>query len=209
MDGYSVRFYAHFGFSQVSSNKLDFENNWIVKIVFFISLSHTHTHIHTHSLSYFTVDILLCTSSIYHLSAVSILRFIAIQFPLKSNRTISTNQTFLILAMIWIISTLFSSIILFLGNDDLNNVMDPSSHRCGLKHNKFRFYGSIFSFVIPLLIMIVMFSLMVRKLRKQLIRLENASPSSNLNHAESNHRQLSIKKSASEGMKESLALTGI
>lgn len=158
-----------------------------------------------------TTDILLCTSSIYHLSAVAILRFIAIQYPLKSNRTISTNQTFFILAMIWIISILFSTIILYLGNNDHSYVMDTETGRCVLKHDKFIIYGSIFSFAIPLLIMIVMFCLMVRKLRMQLSKLDKASPCINMTSGRSSFRQqqqVILRKSPSEGMKETLALHG-
>lgn len=49
--------------------------------------------------------------------------------------------------------------------------MDANTHRCMLRNGELIVYGSIFSFVIPSVIMIVMFILMVRKLRKQLLKL--------------------------------------
>lgn len=158
---------------------------------------------------YLITDILLCTSSIYHLSAVAILRFIAIQYPLKSNRTISTNHTFFVLATIWIISTLFSSIILYLGKYNPEFVMDADTNRCLLKHDKFIIYGSIFSFAIPLMIMIIMFCLMVRKLRMQLSKLDKASPCINANgNSIQQQQQVLLRKSPSEGMKDTLNQNG-
>lgn len=53
--------------------------------------------------------------------------------------------------------------------------MDPSN-KCYLRNENFIVYGSIFAFVIPLLIMILMFTLTVRSLRMQLKKLENYSP---------------------------------
>lgn len=53
--------------------------------------------------------------------------------------------------------------------------MDPSE-KCYLRNENFIVYGSIFAFVIPLLIMILMFILTVRSLRMQLSKLENYSP---------------------------------
>lgn len=53
--------------------------------------------------------------------------------------------------------------------------MDPS-HKCYLRNENFIVYASIFAFVIPLLIMILMFILTVRSLRLQLQKLENYSP---------------------------------
>nr|QVK45759.1 G protein-coupled receptor [Proales similis] len=118
-------------------------------------------------------DILLCTSSIYHLSTVSILRFIAIQFPLKSNQSTSTQLTGLVIFMIWSASILVSSVIIYLGINDTHNVIDSHTSRCVLRNANFIIYGSIFSFVIPLFIMILMFTLMVRKLRMQLKKLKS------------------------------------
>ncbi len=55
--------------------------------------------------------------------------------------------------------------------------MDTRTERCTLKNINMILYGSTFSFVIPLLIMILMFALMARKLRMQLSKLKAASSS--------------------------------
>jgi archaellum component FlaF (FlaF/FlaG flagellin family) len=168
------------------------------------------------------LDILLCTSSIYHLSAVSILRFIAIQYPLKSRFKFKrTKFTFRVITLIWIISIFISSgIFLIIKNENKNKIQnfntnlynnndnyhqnignssDASnsfitferpdlvltsfasssssflknktqnvSYVCELRNNHFIFYGSVVSFVIPLICMIFMFLLTVHKLREQL-----------------------------------------
>jgi hypothetical protein len=65
-------------------------------------------------------------------------------------------------------SVLISFPIVYLGLNDLTNVMDINNQRCVLLNTSFRLYGSFFSFVIPLLIMILMYTLMVRKLHQEI-----------------------------------------
>lgn len=136
------------------------------------------------------IDILLCTSSIYHLSTLSILRFIAIQYPLKSNRTTSYKITFFIIFLIWTVSILLSSLIIYLGYTDINNVINLETKRCMLKNDKFIIYGSIICFVIPIFIMILMFFLMTRKLRQQLTKLEKIDKKIRPNNKNENRKKL-------------------
>jgi len=117
------------------------------------------------------LDVLLCTTSIYHLATVSILRFIAIQFPLKNNCIKSKRLTLGIIILLWILSSLVSSGLLFLGFIDSNNVFDKING-CYIRNNTFIVFGSIFSFVIPIFIMVLMFILMARKLRQQIDKLD-------------------------------------
>lgn len=116
-------------------------------------------------------DVLLCTTSIYHLATVSILRFIAIQFPLKNNFIKSKRLSIGVTVLLWILSTLISSSVLFLGYRDSSNVLDKKNG-CHIRNNTFIVVGSIFSFVIPIFVMILMFILMARKLRQQLEKLD-------------------------------------
>jgi hypothetical protein len=119
------------------------------------------------------LDVLLCTVSIYHLATVSILRFFVIQFPFKHAYFKSKRLTLSIIVFIWIISIIISSNILFISLFDLNSVL--SQKQCYVSNDYFIIYGSIFSFVIPLLIMLIMFLLMARKLRRNLVNLERAT----------------------------------
>lgn len=184
INGYSARIYVPFGYFQVCCLRSSF------------STCHSRDLI-----NFFPKDILLCTSSIYHLSAVSILRFIAIQFPLKSHQTTSRQLTYFVLLLIWTISIFISSAIIYLGHINQENVMDMKTLRCILRNEKFMIYGSTISFVIPLLIMIIMFVLMVRKLRMQLSKIDKTSVNSLLSTPINNkfeHELCFFKKSIKE-----------
>ena len=65
---------------------------------------------------------------------------------------------------------------LLIGYIDPSNVIDreigESFLKCYLRNKTFKIYGSIFAFVIPLIIMKLMFLLSVRKLREQMMKLE-------------------------------------
>lgn len=125
-------------------------------------------------------DILLCTCSIYHLTFVSILRFIAIQFPLNAKQTTSRSKTKLNIFLIWSIAIFISSAVLYLGFSDSQNIIKDK--RCYMRNHNFILYGSIIAFVIPLIIMNLMFSLTVRKLRMQMNKLDQTAsePSTSL-----------------------------
>lgn len=88
-------------------------------------------------------------------------RYIGIKNPLK-NRDRSKSKTKLIIILIWFLSILLSSPILVLGYVDTRNVL--KNGQCSLYNNHFIIYGSIFSFIIPLFIMITMYSLTVKRL---------------------------------------------
>ena len=64
-----------------------------------------------------------------------------------------------------------------------------ANNKCYLRNENFILYGSIFAFVIPLLIMILMFILTVRSLRMQLIKLETLS----INRKKGNQSTLTCK----------------
>jgi hypothetical protein len=151
------------------------------------------------------LDILLCTSSIYHLSVVAVLRFIAIQYPLKSSQSTSKQLTGLIIMFIWSVSILISSGILYLGYVDQSNIIDQEINRCMLRNNQFIIYGSIISFVIPLFIMILMFGLMARKLRKKLKTLSSSTTSASM-ITQYKHSPILIKQNGSNQNKDLLLL---
>lgn len=64
-----------------------------------------------------------------------------------------------------------------------------ANNKCYLRNENFILYGSIFAFVIPLLIMILMFILTVKSLRMQLIKLETLS----INRKKGNQSTLTCK----------------
>jgi 5-hydroxytryptamine receptor 2 len=76
-----------------------------------------------------------------------------------------------IIICIWILSIFLSSNVLFTGIFRPINVLDD--FECYLRDPYFIVIGSVLSFVIPLLIMILMFVLMARKLRSQIARVSH------------------------------------
>jgi hypothetical protein len=118
---------------------------------------------------YVFLDVLLCTTSIWHLTVVSIDRFLHISRPFRS-RERSKWKTFVIILAIWTCSIIISCAILILGFKNSSNILiEIDQHRryCTLNNRSFIIYGSILCFCIPCVLMLVMYSLTIRRLQKQ------------------------------------------
>ncbi|KAL4220611.1 hypothetical protein ACF0H5_021008 [Mactra antiquata] len=113
---------------------------------------------------YVTSDVLMCTSSILHLCSISLERYLAIRNPLQS-RNKSKSIVLLKISFIWLAAATISSPVTVLGVLDERNILNDQ--QCVLQNGDFIIYGSIFAFVIPLVIMVVSYSLTVRILYKQ------------------------------------------
>ena len=116
---------------------------------------------------YVFFDVLLCTTSIWHLTILSIDRFLHISRPFRS-RERSKRKTFLTIVGIWTFSIGISCTILILGFNDQNNVLViVNAHRryCSLNNPSFIIYGSIICFCIPCTLMLVTYSLTIRRLQ--------------------------------------------
>lgn len=111
-----------------------------------------------------TSDVLMCTSSIMHLCTISLERYLAIRFPLRT-RNKSTHIVILKIGLVWAISLAISSPITVLGFVNSANVLN--NRHCVLANDYFVIYGSILAFFIPLFIMIVMYTLTIHILYKQ------------------------------------------
>ena len=112
-------------------------------------------------------DVLLCTTSIWHLTILSIDRFLHISRPFRS-RERSKRKTFLTILCIWTFSIAISCVILVLGfTDNKNIIITVNEHRryCALSNRSFIIYGSIICFCIPCTLMLVTYSLTIRRLR--------------------------------------------
>nr|QVK45760.1 G protein-coupled receptor [Proales similis] len=111
------------------------------------------------------LDVFLCTTSILLLCIISCERYFAINEPLKT-RDKSKSRAMFIIASTWLLSAFLSSPILLLSIWDAQNVL--LGGQCGIHNFYFILYASTFSFGIPLLVMITMYILTVRKLRQVL-----------------------------------------
>ena len=68
------------------------------------------------------------------------------------------------------VSVLLSSPVLILGSADKKNII--RDYNCALYNNHFIVYGSILSFLVPLIIMIIMYTLTVHRLSKKFQNLK-------------------------------------
>jgi len=113
------------------------------------------------------LDVLLCTTSIWHLTILSIDRFLHISRPFRS-RDRTKRKTFLSILFIWTFSIAISCTILILGFTDENNILikvNEHQRYCTLNNRSFIIYGSIICFCIPCILMLVTYSLTIRRLQ--------------------------------------------
>ncbi|CAF2200766.1 unnamed protein product [Rotaria magnacalcarata] len=118
---------------------------------------------------YMFFDVLLCTTSIWHLTIVSIDRFLHISRPFRTRKR-SKFKTFLAIISIWTFSIGISCTILVLSFADERNVLiitDDHKRLCGLNNRLFIIFGSIVCFCVPCVLMLVTYSLTIRLLQRE------------------------------------------
>uniref|UniRef100_A0A8C7HVH0 Dopamine receptor D4 n=1 Tax=Oncorhynchus kisutch TaxID=8019 RepID=A0A8C7HVH0_ONCKI len=109
-----------------------------------------------------TMDVMLCTASIFNLCAISIDRFIAVSIPLNYNlKHVDQRQIFLLSAT-WILALAVASPVMF----GIQNVPQRDSTECKLEDDNFVVYSSVCSFFIPCPIMLLLYCGMFRGLRR-------------------------------------------
>ena len=109
-------------------------------------------------------DVMMCTSSIMHMCTISLDRYIGIKNPLKmrnKSKTIVGVKIFLV----WLISLAIASPLIFLGIFKPEDIFIGGE--CAIFNRYFLIYGSLGAFFIPLVIMLVAYSLTIHILNKQ------------------------------------------
>ncbi|CAH2325340.1 D(4) dopamine receptor [Pelobates cultripes] len=109
-----------------------------------------------------TMDVMLCTASIFNLCAISVDRFIAVSIPLHYNRQQVDNRQLFLISTTWIFAFAVASPVIF----GLNNVAGRDPNVCKLEDNNYIIYSSVCSFFIPCPIMVVLYCAMFHGLRK-------------------------------------------
>jgi len=101
-----------------------------------------------------------------HIVVISIDRYFAIKDPLNVRSRQEKHQICLLIILIWFIAIFLSSPIIILGVINPYNII--INGQCLINNQFFVIYGSVISFVIPLIIVIVMYALTVYRLKKQI-----------------------------------------
>ncbi|XP_061469068.1 D(4) dopamine receptor [Rhineura floridana] len=109
-----------------------------------------------------TMDVMLCTASIFNLCAISVDRFIAVSIPLKYNRRQIDLRQLILISTTWIFAFAVASPVIF----GLNNVPDRDPMLCQLEDNNYIVYSSICSFFIPCPVMLFLYCAMFQELRR-------------------------------------------
>lgn len=101
-----------------------------------------------------------------HIVVISIDRYMAINDPLNTRNRQQKCKILLLIILIWLIAILLSSPMIVLGAINPLNVFIDG--QCLINNQFFVTYGSVVSFVIPLIIVIIMYTLTVRRLKEQI-----------------------------------------
>ncbi|XP_016101364.1 D(4) dopamine receptor-like [Sinocyclocheilus grahami] len=109
-----------------------------------------------------TMDVMLCTASIFNLCAISVDRFIAVSIPLNYNRKHVDYRQILLLSATWLLALAVASPVIF----GINNVPQRDPRECKLEDNNYVVYSSVCSFFIPCPIMLLLYFGMFYGLRK-------------------------------------------
>ncbi|KAM6321960.1 D(4) dopamine receptor [Podargus strigoides] len=109
-----------------------------------------------------TMDVMLCTASIFNLCAISVDRFIAVSIPLNYNRRQVDLRQLILISTTWIFAFAVASPVIF----GLNNVPNRDPSVCQLEDDNYIVYSSICSFFIPCPVMLVLYCAMFQGLRR-------------------------------------------
>ncbi|NXP79456.1 DRD4 protein, partial [Ramphastos sulfuratus] len=109
-----------------------------------------------------TMDVMLCTASIFNLCAISVDRFIAVSIPLNYNRRQIDLRQMILISTTWIFAFAVASPVIF----GLNNVPNRDPTLCQLEDDNYIIYSSICSFFIPCPVMLVLYCAMFQGLKR-------------------------------------------
>ncbi|XP_060570536.1 dopamine D2-like receptor [Ruditapes philippinarum] len=107
-----------------------------------------------------TMDVLMCTASIWHMCTMSMDRYFTLKYPMQYGRNKTKTMVAVKIVFVWIVSFTISSPISIYGLSQESSVFNDRT--CVITVKEFAIYGSIFAFYVPLIIMILTYTLTIR-----------------------------------------------
>ncbi|XP_041864720.1 histamine receptor H2b [Melanotaenia boesemani] len=137
---------------------------------------------------YISLDVLLCTSSILTLLAISVNRYLAISSPLSHSRRVTPRRVTLAIISIWVFSFAGAFLPIHLGWNTTDYRVqnldwgmgdeDKEGHYCQFEwNNNYVIFYAFCSFYLPLLLMCGMYLCIFRVAREQVRRIRATTPS--------------------------------
>ncbi|XP_032894496.1 D(4) dopamine receptor-like [Amblyraja radiata] len=109
-----------------------------------------------------TMDVMLCTASIFNLCAISVDRFIAVRIPLNYSRTHIDVRQVALISLTWILALAVASPIAL----GLNQVPGRDISVCRLEDNSYIIWSSVCSFLLPCPVMLLLYCAVLRGLQR-------------------------------------------
>jgi 5-hydroxytryptamine receptor 2 len=102
---------------------------------------------------------------------ISLGRYLGIRNPLATRHRSTKRLTCIKIALVWVMAMLVSSSITVLGLYNHSNIM-PRPDECVINNRAFFVFGSLVAFYIPMVMMVITYTLTVQLLKKKARFLE-------------------------------------
>lgn len=107
---------------------------------------------------YICFDVMLCTASVWNITAISVDRYFAVKWPMEYRKHISTRKILTVIAVLWVIAAITSFIPIYLGwntqDGSLQNTNQTGDCYLAVGNLTYSIILSMIDFIIPLVILL-------------------------------------------------------